>query len=842
MNSKIDQSNASQNNISIAQLQQKQPQDQQGAPISTEIKYKEIILDNNIDLTQQDYDYIKNNMRMGGVVIIKNAHLLGFLFTELINDMLQMKPDDFSPNFKFILICNIDEVMKNINLYEQCRIINDNLIYEDDCSRNNKIKFRSVKDHILSLISKIPMQVYTFLLNTPMQYLRLFLRKVIYSYIIIFGVLQATELKNPFTYNRKDLYALCKFLVTYIEGENFTEDKYKNDFINAENSTGFNYMTLILVINTIFIYTKQIDKNDECKINQLVSEVFNFKVFMSPEFYIDIGNIKINIKKNHDDLTFEDIYKTFDHFFSDEFESLVPNQSVVEQKEKQEKYTDNIFNNVISVIDYNHEIENVNKYMKEIDYSKIYLMLMKFREMIPTNIQYIHEEDAINLENKENEINSSLFKKNKYGLYFNPIDESLLYEIISFNKGLEFMHRELGLIIGMLEGSCSYDNYHLNVLEILNKGKVPKELNMFSDTKHFNKNIKFSIYKEVLQNRISIFKKWLSDGSMKYYHLPLFSNINLFMYSIKMHFCRKYYGENDYAKITPEMMSLKFISTKYPTYEDLISNDRDLTYYNTVYHNEIIWVDGLVLNNATIDPTNKHLLFSNLQNNIKQKLNLVGITYTIPHNENEDSESNENEEEQEEEEESQSKKSEEEESGNESKTESKKNEEEKENDKDEEKKKEENKEDKKEENKEDEKKENKDENKEDKKEENKEDEKKENKDENKGDKKEENKEDEKKENKEENKDKKKDDDNADEKEQEKKDKDENNKEEFENQNVKIYIYGNKNDLLSNKYYKEEPFGFFEFRMFNSDLNGQNYIFEHDIKVTVEDYDDFVKDK
>ena len=93
------------------------------------------------------------------------------------------------------------------------------------------------------------------------------------------------------------------------------------------------------------------------------------------------------------------------------------------------------------------------------------------------------------------------------------------------------MHRELGLIIGMLEGSCSYDNYHLNVLTILNKGKVPKELNIFSDIKYFNKNIKFSIYKEVLQNRISIFQKWLSDGSMKYYHLPFFSNINLFMYS-----------------------------------------------------------------------------------------------------------------------------------------------------------------------------------------------------------------------------------------------------------------------------------------------------------------------
>ena len=48
--------------------------------------------------------------------------------------------------------------------------------------------------------------------------------------------------------------------------------------------------------------------------------------------------------------------------------------------------------------------------------------------------------------------------------------------------------------------------------------------------------------------------------------------------------------------------------------------------------------------------------------------------------------------------------------------------------------------------------------------------------------------------------------------------------------------------MSNKYYKEAPFGFFEFRMFNSDLNGQNYIYEHDIRVTVEDYDDFIKNK
>ena len=763
-NNKLD-SNSTQNNLS--NQQQKQPQEQ-GPIVSyiTEIKYKEIILDNNIDLSQQDFEYIKNIMKIGGVIIIKNAHLIGHFFNELINEMLEMKPEDTSQNFKLILICNLDEVMKNKNLYEQCRIINDNLIDENDFDKKQKLKFNSVKEHVLSLVSKIPIHIYTFLLNSHLKYLRLFLRKLIYSYIIIFGVLEVTNLKNPFSFGRKDFYALCKFLITYIEGENFTEEKYKNEFINPENTTGFNYMNLILVINNIFIYTRQIDKNDECKVNKLVSDIFNFKIFMSPEFYLDIGNIKVNIKQSHPDLTFEEIYKTFEHFFSEEYENLIPNQSIEELKEKNEKYTNIVFDNIVNVIDYNQGKNNLKNH-NNIDYSKIHIILTKFRELIPNNIQYQHREDTIDLENKENEINASLFKKNKFGLYFNAFDESLLYEIIYLNNKLGRLHNELDILIGMLEGKFAYDNYHFNIFEVLGKGRVPKELNIFYDINHFNRNIKFSLYKEVLLNRISIFKKWLSDGNLKYYHLPLFNNIELFIYTLKMNFCRKYYGENDYSKITPEMLILKFISTKYPTYEELISNEKDYNYYNNVYHNEIIWVDGLVLNNATIDPTNKHLLFSNLQNNIKQKLNIVGITYTIQHHENDDFYENyeenenieENEEEQQEEEEE-------------------------------------------EHNEEEEKKEEKNDEKEEKEENNKNEEKKEG--ENKGKK----------------------------------------QEEFksENQSVKIYIYGNKKSILTNKYYKEDPIGFFEFRMFNSDLNGQNYIYEHEINVTIEDYDDFLKNK
>ena len=214
--------------------------------------------------------------------------------------------------------------------------------------------------------------------------------------------------------------------------------------------------------------------------------------------------------------------------------------------------------------------------------------------------------------------------------------------------------------------------------------------------------------------------------------------------------------------MTPEMINLKFISTRYKTYEELEANEKDLNYYNSIYHNEIIWVDGLVLHNASIDASNKHLVFSNLQTKQKQKLNLVGIAYTIEHFENVDESEHEDEEEENEEEEEEA---------------------EEEKEKEEEQKKEE----------------------EEKKEE-----------------------DEKKEKTEEEK-------------QYEEIMKENKEAEYkvENQSVKIYIYGNLGNVMINKYYKDDPIGFFEFKMINSDINGQDYIFEHDIKVTVDDYDDFL---
>ena len=49
-------------------------------------------------------------------------------------------------------------------------------------------------------------------------------------------------------------------------------------------------------------------------------------------------------------------------------------------------------------------------------------MLNKFKESIPENIPYIRREDIVDVEGKENDINPALFKRNKFGLFFNSFD------------------------------------------------------------------------------------------------------------------------------------------------------------------------------------------------------------------------------------------------------------------------------------------------------------------------------------------------------------------------------------------------------------------------------------
>ena len=734
-------------------------------PVMADVKYKEIILDshNYSDLNQIDFEFIRTSIKSGNVIIIKNSHFLLNQFNEILKEINDIKTEDVSMSFKLILICDINEVIKNRAIYEHCRIINDNLLYED---KNLDSKNKTVKERILSLIYKIPNEVYNLILNNQNYFMRLFLRKVIYYYIAIFGLLQSIQLNNPFKISFNDFVYLCQYIITFIEQENFTEEKY-NEFMNIENPSGNNYITFINILDSIFIYSRQIEKEDECKINKFVNELFNFKLFMDPDFYLEMKNIKISVISNDSnsslnyDLACEDIYKSFNMYSIEDYEYLLPTISPKEIVLKKYDNSNKVFKNLISAINMNYYDEEKIINIENLDLKKIYKYLVNLEETIPASIIYQASEYSLGLESVD-EVNVSMFKKNKYGLYYNSLDNTIYNEVRVFNEKLYFLHIQINLISSMITGERIYNNLFYKNFQNLNDDLIPTDFNILNMNENIEKDYDndcngdlwtIELFKKIIIYRIYLYKTWLKDGALKCYHLPMFYNIQIFINDLKIHFSRKYYGENDYSKVTPDMISLKFFSTTSPTFNDLCSSkDRNLDFYNKLYNNEIIWVNGLILQNAKLDKDYSQYLIPNKnKEKTNTKMNLVGITYTINKYEEEEEDANNNEKENNEEE------NEETESNV---TESKYSETNGEND----------------------------------------------------EKKEENLE-------------------------EKKEKIIKKIIIKENKKIKVYIYEKKNRCKYHKYYKENSIGFIEFYV-NNDKIDQNYIFEHDIRIIIDEFGDY----
>ena len=621
--------------------------------IMSDIKFKEIILDNNYsDLNQQDFEFIRNSIKSGNVIIIKNAHFLLNQFNEILKEINDIRSEDIALSFKLILICDINEIIKNKSIYEQCRIINDNLLFQ-----HKDIDYMSmtVKDRIIDLIYRIPTEVYSLVINSQNYFMRLFLRKIIYYYIAIYGLLQCIHVNNPFIITVNDFYYLCQYIITFIEQENFTEEKF-NEFINMENPSGNNYISFINILDNIFIYSSQIDQEDESKIHKYVSELFNFKIFMDPDFYLELGNIKISVMSKDSssslnyDLTCEDIYKSFNLFSMEDYEYLLPNTSPIEVRAKKYDNSNKVFQNLVTAINMNYNKEEKITNLEHLDLKKIKNHLIDLQENIPLSIIYQISEYSLGLDSVD-EVNPSMFKKNKFGLFFNALDNTIYYEVRDFNKKLELFHIQVNFLLSMMTGERLYNNKFYNTFEKINKDLIPIDFNILNMNENIDKeyntdenNWNIDLFEKIINYRIQLFKLYLKNGKLQCYHLPLFYNIQSFINDLKMHFSRKYYGENDYSKITPEMINLKFFSTTSPTYEELSNaEEKNINYYNRLHNNEIIWVNGLILQNAQLDTEYCQYLIPN-KNNEKTsiKMNIIGISYTTHKYENEGDEDDNN--------------------------------------------------------------------------------------------------------------------------------------------------------------------------------------------------------
>ena len=109
----------------------------------------------------------------------------------------------------------------------------------------------------------------------------------------------------------------------------------------------------------------------------------------------------------------------------------------------------------------------------------------------------------------------------------------------------------------------------------------------------------------------------------------MFTNAKLFINCVKMHFCRKYINDiinnANSPSISPDMIKLKFAFTKYKSFNDI--KEKELKSIQLLNQNEILFLDGFVVNNANIDNEKMTMQFTSHQMRIK--CNVAYVTYTI---------------------------------------------------------------------------------------------------------------------------------------------------------------------------------------------------------------------
>ena len=139
------------------------------------------------------------------------------------------------------------------------------------------------------------------------------------------------------------------------------------------------------------------------------------------------------------------------------YELLLPNNSTKEINMTKDNNTNKIFKNLITCINMNFYNEEKIIDTDTLDLDKIYNILIDLQEKIQYNISYNVSEFALDLDYTE-AVNPSMFKKNKYGLYNNSLENIIYSEINYFNDRLRFFHNEIDIIISMIRREGLHNN------------------------------------------------------------------------------------------------------------------------------------------------------------------------------------------------------------------------------------------------------------------------------------------------------------------------------------------------------------------------------------------------
>ena len=614
------------------------------------------------EFTNSEMDIIRSSMKTGGVIFIRNCHLVKEPLVRLV-DELQDKNMTIHEFFKLILVVDNKHLLP-YSLYYNCNILNRDLTL-----------LTEMKEYLIDLISSTPTNLFNRFMNSEINNSSAYYLKKLYIYftIVIAILVQYSQIKSriykiPISFQRKDYFSILAYLYKYLNS--ISEDKQK-ELANPDNLYYFTYESLIKIISDVFISARMITKEEFENMNEFLQQLYDKSFFLKNDylfFYDEFILMNIDEKKypieSFSLYNLEgggDTQKKRGSFVPGNNGGLnnstqnpgpkymIPKKALIEElekipseiynvllygisnnmlKEKKELYIKQFFN-IICINNVTNKIPqlNINDInTNKININKVIERLNDIKQNMP---------DLLNT----TEANPVLFKLNKYNELFNPLDECLQVEINTFNNFLTKLDEDINSLLSILKGDMIFVKKYYNMIESINLNKVPQEWSMTKYPKNNTEDL--SIFYKKIKDRYNFFNKWIYDGSLNVYDLSYLSNDRLFITLLPIYFQKKL----PEGKASSDKIKLHFKLTKYDSNTEI--NEKILEEYkkNNLYYNEFILIKGLKLEGFEIvkDEEKDIKYLKETENNFNNSLPIVSITYEIEEYQYEDNTQQENE-------------------------------------------------------------------------------------------------------------------------------------------------------------------------------------------------------
>ena len=616
------------------------------APTMNETIALKEICPNKSEFTNNEMDTIRGAMKNGGVIFIRNCYIVRDPLVRLVEEMKDMSMT-ISENFKLVLLMDNKHLLHH-SLYYNCNIINRDLTL-----------LTEMKEYLIDLINSTPTDLFNRFMNAEFNNSSAFYLKKLYIYFTIITAIlvQYSQIKSrifkiPIFFQRKDYFSILAYLYKYMNS--ISEDKQK-EMANPDNFYFFTYESLIKIVSDVFISARMITKEEFENMNEFLQQIYDNSFFLKEEYLFCYDEfIIMNIDEKKYPYSNEiNIYREIEgaepfkkrvsmvqgnnalanSIANNEIRYMIPKSALVEEfekipseiynsllygisnsmlKEKKEIYIKQFFD-ILCV----NNVLNRNQNVQEIDVNKI--NINKVLERV-NDIKH-NMPDMLNT----TEANPVLFKVNKYNELFNPLDECLQVEINNFNNFLAKLEEDINSLLSILKGDMIFVKKYYNMVESINKNKVPKEWSFCKYPVENSEDLPQLMKK--IKDRYNFFNSWIYDGLVKVYDLSYFSNDRLFITLLPIYFQKKL----PEGRASSDKITLHFKLTKYDSNTEI--TDKILEEYkkSNIYNNEFIFIKGLKLKGfESIKEEERDVKYFKENENCKNDaLPVVSVTFNI---------------------------------------------------------------------------------------------------------------------------------------------------------------------------------------------------------------------